>query len=110
MKIVNRIKKSDDFALTIKKGKAANCRSFTVHKVQNNLPYTRVGISISTKVGNAVIRSRCKRQVRAMCDSILDYSKQSLDIVIVIRKPFLGYSFIDNKSQLCDLLDVQVGN
>jgi len=110
MKIVNRIKKTDEFALTIKKGKAVNSRSYTVHYVTNNLPYTRVGLSISTKVGNAVVRSRCKRQVRAMCDSLLDYNKQSLDLVIVIRKPFLGYSFNENKSQLCDLLGVQKGN
>jgi len=109
MKVVNRIKNSDDFRLTIKKGKAANCKSFTIHYVKNDLPYTRVGISASTKLGNAVIRSRIKRQTREMMDSLVNYSMNSLDIVIVIRKPFLDNTFSDNKSLLSDLLDVQVG-
>ena len=30
--------------------------------------YTRIGLSVSSKIGNAVTRNRIKRQVRAMCD------------------------------------------
>ena len=109
MKIINRIKKSDDFLLTIKKGKTYHCPSFTLHIAKNSLGYVRVGLSVSSKLGNAVLRNRVKRQVRAMCDSLLDYTKYSLDIVIVVRKPFLDGAFSDNKSQLCDLLSAQVG-
>lgn len=109
MKIVNRIKSSDDFGLTIKKGVAANCKSFTVHYLKNDSKHTRVGISASTKLGNAVIRSRVKRQTREMCDSLIDYDKNSLDIVIVIRKGFLDNTFNDNKSLLSDILNTQVG-
>jgi len=110
MKVVNRIKKSEEFLLTIKKGKAYHCDQFTIHIAKNNHSYTRVGLSVSSKLGNAVVRNRIKRQVRAMCDSLIDYSKQSLDIVIVVRKPYLGFKFDDNKSQLSDLLSAQVGN
>lgn len=110
MKVINRIKKSDDFLLTIKKGVTYRTDAYTLHISNNPYSYTRVGISVSSKLGNAVTRNRIKRQVRSMCDSIIDYTKQSLDIVIVVRKPFLNGTFNDNKSHLSDLLSVQVGN
>ena len=110
MKIINRIKKSDDFLLTIKKGKTYRSEAYTLHISNNPYSYIRVGISVSSKLGNAVTRNRIKRQVRSMCDSLIDYTKQSLDIVIVVRKPFLNGTFNDNKSHLCDLLSAQVGN
>ncbi len=109
MKILNRIKKSDEFLLTIKKGKTYRSDAYTIHIANNPYSYTRVGISVSSKLGNAVVRNRIKRQVRSMCDSLINYNDQSLDIVIVVRKPFLDGGFNDNKSQLCDLLSAQVG-
>lgn len=104
MKIVNRIKASNDFAIAIKKGKAYRNSSFVIHIAKNDLTYTRVGISVSTKVGNAVVRNRVKRQIRAMADSLVNYNNQSLDIVIIARKPFLDVGFNDNKSLLSELL------
>jgi len=104
MKIVNRIKDSEDFALTIKKGRTYRNDSFVIHIAKTDSDHTRVGVSVSTKIGNAVVRNRVKRQVRAMADSLIDYNKQSYDIVIIIRKPFLDVGFHDNKSLLSELL------
>ena len=104
MKILNRIKKSEEIAATIHKGNSLRLPSFIVHFKNNDLTYTRVGISASKKLGNAVTRNRVKRQVRAMCDEIIDYNARSLDIVIVVKTQFLGMTFNDNKSQLCDFI------
>ena len=109
MKIVNRIKKSDDFLLTIKKGKTYRSDTYTIHITSNPYSYTRVGLSVSSKLGNAVTRNRIKRQIRSMCDSLINYNNQSIDIVIIVRKPFLNGTFNDNKSLLSDLLSAQVG-
>ena len=109
MKIVNRIKKSDDFLLTIKKGKAYRSDCYTIHISKNNYDHIRVGLSVSSKLGNAVVRNRIKRQVRSMCDQLIDYNQPSLDIVIVVRKPYIDKEYQDNKSQLSDLLSAQVG-
>ena len=109
MKILNRIKKSDDFLLTIRKGKTYRSEAYTIHISNTSYSYTRVGLSVSSKLGNAVVRNRIKRQVRSMCDQLIDYNQPSLDIVIVVRKPFLNGTFNDNKSQLSDLLSSQVG-
>lgn len=109
MKVVNRIKKNQDFALTINKGQAFRYPSYLIYVKQNELGYTRVGISASKKLGNAVTRNRVKRQTRAIVDSLIDYNKYALDIVIVLKLKFLEKDFDDNKSQFCDFMKTQVG-
>ena len=104
MKIVNRIKASDDFALAIKKGKAQRNQSYVIHYCKNELGYTRVGISVSSKLGNAVTRNRIKRQIRSICDEILDFS-ESLDLVIIAKPNFLDCSYTDNKESFKQLLN-----
>jgi ribonuclease P protein component len=103
MKIVNRIKANDDFATTIKKGKAQRNQSYVINYCANSLTHTRVGISVSSKLGNAVVRNHIKRQIRSMCDELIDYN-QSLDIVIVAKQGFLDNSYDDNKQSLSKLL------
>lgn len=109
MKILNRIKRSEDFATVIHKGRSFRLTSYIIHVYKNELGYARVGISASAKLGNAVVRNRIKRQVRAICDQIIDYEKLSLDIVIVVRKEFLDKTFSDNKSLLSDFINKQAG-
>ena len=106
MKVINRIKASDDFALTIKKGKAQRDQSYVIHYRKNELNYVRVGISVSSKIGNAVARNHIKRQIRSMCDELIDYNNQTLDIVIVVKQGFLSRTFDDNKQSLRKLLNL----
>ena len=105
MKIVNRIKANDDFALTIKKGKVQRNQAYVIHYCTNELNYSRVGISVSSKLGNAVIRNHIKRQVRSMCDELIDYNNHNFDIVIVIKQDYLSHSYEDNKMSLQKLLN-----
>ena len=109
MKVINRIKDSKDFASTIKHGKTAKNQSFVLHFNQTELDYSRIGISVSKKIGNAVTRNRVKRQLRAMCDSLINYSLNKFDIVLIARQDFLNKNFEENKSLLSDLLLNQVG-
>ena len=104
MKVINRIKASDDFALAIKKGRAQRNQSFVIHYRPNEYTYTRVGISVSSKLGNAVVRNLIKRQIRSMLDSLIDYNSQSFDIVIIAKANFLNRSYDDNKQLLQELL------
>ena len=106
MKIINRIKATDDFATTIKKGKAQRNQSFVIHYRTNEFNYVRVGISVSSKLGNAVLRNQIKRQIRSMCDELIDYNKHSLDIVIVAKQEFPNRTYGDNKMSLKQLLNL----
>lgn len=106
MKILNRIKRNEDFALAIKQGRSFRTLSFKLHVRKNEFEHTRVGISVSKKIGNAVVRNRIKRQTRAMCDSCLDYSKQSLDIVIIIGRSYIDKTYDENNDILKNILSI----
>ena len=109
MKVINRIKSNEEFGNTVRKGKTLKTSSYVVHYRFNKLKICRIGISVSKKIGNAVVRNRVKRQIRAMCDSLIDYDNQSYDAVIVVRSEFLERNFESNKETLKKMLS-EIGN
>ena len=104
MKVINRIKKNEDFGSVINKAKPNRLTSFVIYVMKTENGYTRVGISVSKKLGHAVVRNRIKRQVRAIFDTTMNYDAQSLDIVVIVKKEFLDNDFHNNKSQICDFM------
>ena len=104
MRAINRIKANEEFVVTVKQGKVLKKSPYIIHYIFNGLTYNRIGLSVSKKLGDAVTRNRVKRQVRAMCDSLIDYSSHTFDIVIVVKGEFLENSFDDNKNTLNELL------
>ena len=104
MKAINRIKANEEFVATVKKGRTLKSPSYVVHFLKTELNICRIGLSVSKKIGNAVTRNRVKRQIRAMCDSLIKYNDHTFDIVIVVRQDFINNTFEDNKQSLNKLL------
>ena len=104
MKVINRIKDNDEFVLTVKKGKTLKAPSYVVHYLKTERNVCRIGLSVSKKIGNAVQRNKIKRQIRAMCDSLIDYNAHTFDIVIIAKPVFLQNDFHSNKDTLKNLL------
>lgn len=103
MKKTNRIKDNKDFSKVIKQGHYSKSVGYRVYWLENTLGYARIGISASTKLGNAVVRSTVRRKIRAICDLIIDYQSCSLDIVIIAKKEFIDRDHITNKSEFEDI-------
>ncbi len=59
----------------------------------------RVGISVGKKLGNAVIRNRTKRQVRALIDSVYTFD-ETFDSILIIRPAFLQMDYQERKEML----------
>lgn len=104
MKVINRIKDNQEFVFTVRKGNVLKHSPFLIHYVNNDKNVCRIGISVNKKIGNAVTRNRVKRQTRAMCDSLVEYTSHTFDIVIIVKAEFLNCSFNDNKIILNNLL------
>ena len=66
-----------DFQLCYKKGKAVISQNVILYARPNHLPFNRLGITTSKKIGNAICRSRARRLIRQ--------APVGLDIVIVAR-------------------------
>jgi len=54
---------------------------------------TRIGISASRSVGNAVERNRAKRRMRASLSSLIDNVQPGWDLVFLARKPITEAPF-----------------
>ena len=87
MKVLNRIKKNAEFNKVIDEGNVVKSDSLTLYFLENSLGYTRIGISIPRRSGNAVVRNKMKRQIRAIIASDVDLNK-SFDIILIARKQF----------------------
>ena len=105
MKKEIRIKSNEEFSFLVKTGKRIKTPEFHIYYLKNNKGTNRFGVSVSTKLGNAVTRNRIKRQLRAIID---DFNKssttQTLDIIVVAKQGFLNNTFKVNKEALLNSL------
>lgn len=58
------LKKPSEFSKVYKRGKSFADKNIVVYYMPNQLNITRIGFSISKKVGNSVVRNRIKRLIR----------------------------------------------
>jgi ribonuclease P protein component len=100
-----RLKKDRDFKKVIAANHTVKNRSYVVYHLPNEMGFPRIGISVSKKLGNAVVRNRTRRQVRAMLDQELQLD-QALDLLIIIRLEFLAHPFEDNASKLHEIIEI----
>ncbi len=59
-----RLVRKADFALTFKSGHRIPGRYFICYWVERDRPGGKLGLAVSRKVGNAVVRNRVKRYLR----------------------------------------------
>lgn len=79
------IKKNRDFVKAYKKGRKVVSNLVVLYKVKNDGAGTRIGITVSKKVGKAVVRNRVRRLIRE--GIFLNYDKlpDGYDYVFVAR-------------------------
>jgi ribonuclease P protein component len=88
MKTLNRLKKNQDFQVVFKEGKSFANRQFVVYVMkQNGKPYSRLGLSVSKKMGNAVMRNHIKRYIKEIFREFADRLEVGNDYIIISRKP-----------------------
>ena len=98
MKYAESLKKNQDFRLVYRKGKSFANKYLVLYKLRNNKVNNRLGISVSKKVGNSVVRSRTTRLIRESYRLQEDVFNSSLDIVVIARSTAreVGYKEIES--------------
>ena len=79
------LKNTQQFNNVYKSGKYYANKYLVMYVLKNDLPYNRIGISVSKKVGNSVVRHRLTRLVRESYRLHEDIFNSGLDIVVVVR-------------------------
>lgn len=96
-----RLKKRGDFRKVFQRGKSFANRQFVVyHYTFGGEREFRLGISVSRKVGNAVVRNRIKRLVKEVVREWKDELKPRTDIVIIARNPVAQLDYHEVKSSI----------
>lgn len=105
MKYAESLKKNYEFRTVYRKGKSLANKYLVIYKYRNNRPNNRLGISVSKKVGNSVIRSRVTRLIRESYRLNEEHiEKEGWDFVIIARGAAKGASYEQVSTALVNLL------
>ena len=85
MKRFPSIKKNSDFQIVYKKGTSYANRLLVMYVYPRESRETRIGISVSKKVGNSVVRHHVTRLIRESFRLNREQLDSGLDIVVVAR-------------------------
>lgn len=103
MKFSDSLKKNRDFQNVYSKGRSYANRMLVMYVLNNHTENNRLGISVSKKVGNSVIRHRITRLIRESYRLQEDMFNSGLDIVVIARVTARGVSFREIESALLHL-------
>jgi len=103
MSSINPLKKNNDFVAIYQTGKSYANRYLVMYAVKNGGQANRLGISVSKKVGNSVVRHRIKRLVKEACRLHAEQFGQGYDLVVIARKAAKGKGYSDIESAVMHL-------
>ncbi len=85
MVFTQSLKQNHLFRRLYQRGKSAAGRCVVVYCRKNGLPYNRLGITVSAKIGHAVVRNRIRRRIREAYRLSEHAYHPGYDIVVVAR-------------------------
>ena len=104
MKHFNSIKKNRDFQEVYQTGKSYANKLLVMYVKKTDRPETRIGISVSKKVGNSVVRHRVTRLLRESYRLRESEFKQGFDLVVIARNTVKDEGFHTVESALLHLM------
>lgn len=103
MKYSDSLKKNQDFKNVYRKGKSYANKYLVMYVFPNQTESNRLGISVSKKVGNSVIRHHLTRLIRESYRLHEEMFNSGLDIVVVARSTARDISYHEVESALMHL-------
>lgn len=103
MKFSESLKSNRDFKNVYSNGKSYANKYLVMYVLENGTQKNRLGISVSKKVGNSVVRHRLTRLVRESYRLHEDIFNSGLDIVVIARNSASSVSFWEIESALLHL-------
>ena len=106
-----RLRKNNEFKLVYRRGRSLANNLLVIYIYNNRRnrtkdgdTYNKVGISVSKKVGNSVIRSRSKRLIYENYRFKDDYLNKGYDLVFVARTKLKDKNFNEVENAMDNLL------
>ena len=103
MKNIVTLKNNREFGMVYNQRESYANKYLVMYLRSNDLDYSRIGISVSKKVGNSVVRHRITRLIRESYRLNKYNIKDGYDIVIVARTTAKGKNYHDIESAFMHL-------
>ena len=104
MIFTDSLKSNQDFGNVYKSGRSYANKYLVIYTLKNNSDRNRLGISVSKKVGNSVIRHRLKRLIKESYRLHEKMFNSGLDIVVIARKGSDACDYAGIESALLHLM------
>ena len=103
MKKLISLKNSREFSQVYNHRESLANKYLVMYILKTDQVYSRIGISVSKKVGNSVVRHRIKRLIKESYRLNVDNIKEGYDIIVVARHTAKGKSFQEIESAFLHL-------
>lgn len=97
MKYSVSLKQNQDFRRLYSRGKYAACSTLVIYWRPTRRSQNRLGITVSTKLGHAVVRNKIRRRIREIYRLHEEELRRGMDLVVVARSraPQVDYWKLD---------------
>lgn len=99
----NSLKKDEDFKKVFDEKKSCANKYLILYYKRNELDVNRLGIQVSKKVGNSVVRHRLTRLIRESYRLNDNSFKHGLDLVVIARSDAKGKTYKEIEDALLHL-------
>lgn len=103
MKFSESLKKNKDFQIVYRLGKSYANKYLVLYVMKNNTGKNRIGISVSKKVGNSVVRHHLTRLIRESYRLQEEYFQCGYDLIVVVRVGAKEVTYKEMESALIHL-------
>ena len=106
MKNYHSLRNNKEFQMVYNEGKSKANKYLVLYYRKNDREYNRLGISVSKKVGNSVVRHRTTRLIRESYRLNQDNLKTGYDMVVIARQTAKGKDCHTIESAFLHLVDL----
>ena len=103
MKFSESLKKNKDFQTVYRQGKSYANKYLVLYIMENQTEKNRIGISVSKKVGNSVIRHHLTRLIRESYRLQEECFQRGYDLVVIARQSAKDVTYKEMESRLIPL-------
>ena len=103
MKFSESLKKNKDFQTVYRQGKSYANKYLVLYIMENQTEKNRIGISVSKKVGNSVVRHHLTRLIREGYRLQEECFQRGYDLVVIARQSAKDVTYKEMESALIHL-------
>lgn len=103
---IYRLRTNEDFKKVYKRGKNYWNKNLILYVKKNDLNNSRIGFSVTKKIGNSVVRNKIRRRMKEIYRLNFNNIKEGYDIIFIPKKNVVNITYQDLESAMLHLLKI----